>query len=201
MFAARRLATVIALATVPLLAGATATAAERAVPVIVHGSTAAGAYWWQQGPADCAPMAARVLVGVATGRVVGPEQMDATAARVAGYTSAGTDWSRMPALLDAYGVASHVVNGATLDDMRTTLDTAGPAIVLINAETVWARNPALIATPGTEPDHAVVLERIDDAAHTVTLVDSGAEREETVATPVFLEAWSASGNSAVVLGG
>lgn len=165
---------------------------------VVHGDTHASIYWRAQGPADCAPMAARVLVGELTGRVVGHADIDATAARLADYDADGTAFEKLPAVLAAYGVSSRAVTGAGLDELRATLDAVGPAILLVNAETVWALDPALDETPGDEPDHALVLERIDDATHTATLVDSGSDAAVSVPVPTLLSAWSASGNAAVL---
>lgn len=167
---------------------------------ITHGSTAPSEYWWQQGPSDCVPMSARVVVAAVTGRVVGYAQIDATAARVAGYDADGTEWALVPALLAAYGVTAQIFDSASLDDLRAALDTTGPVMARINSGTVWATFPALIAESGTDPDHVLVVEQINDATHTVTLVDSGYLRTETVPIPVFLEAWAASGNSAVIVG-
>lgn len=165
-----------------------------------HGSFAAGAYWWQQGPADCLPMAARTLIGATTGHVIDPAVIDATAARVAGYGPSGTDWAGTPALLAEYGVTAHLIDGGTMDDLRAALDAGAPVLAWVNAAPIWD-----IALKGyVYPEiasHVLVVEQIDDAAHTVTLVDSGSPqgRRETVPVPVFLVGWSLSNNAAAVV--
>lgn len=184
--------------------GASHTAPEPVVKVasapvvVVHGSYAASRFWKQQGAADCVPSSVRVIVGVLTGHAPKLSAVDSVARRVAGLDATGTDFARTPAIFDVYGV--HAAYGATtLDNVRASLDAGRPVVADIDANPVWAL--AGLHGAGTGPAwHAVVIERIDDAAHTVTLVDSGWSGgvSETVPTAVFLTAWDASGNAVVM---
>lgn len=166
--------------------------------VVVHGSYAASRLWKQQGAADCVPSSVRVIVGVLTGHAPSLKSVDSVARRVAGLDANGTEFAKAPAIFAEYGV--HAGYGATtLDNVRASLDAGKPVVADIDANPVWALSG--LRGAGTGPAwHAVVVERIDDSAHTVTLVDSGwyGGVAETVPTAVFLTAWDASGNAVVM---
>lgn len=170
-----------------------------AATVKVTHAVQAPRFWWQQQGASCLPMSARVVIGVETGNVVSAKDVMATAARVSGFDADGTDWATAPNILSAYGVVSHVVDSASLDDLRDSLDAGHAPIVAVDPNAIWGFF-GLSGTPGEQ--HALVVAGIDDARHVITLVDSAwsGGMAETVPTATFLYAWDRLGDSAIVVG-
>lgn len=185
---------------IPLAASAVvltaAVSGHQAAPPVLSHSASASAYWWLQGAADCLPMAARAIIGVETGNVISPAEIDNTATRVADYDADGSTWEKAPALLSVYGVSSHVVH-TSLAKLSGHL----PAMALVNAETIWEATAVGHVTGAnyTEPNHVVVVEKIDAA--TVTVVDSSwvGGREAVLPVSVFKAAWATSDNAAIVV--
>lgn len=179
----------------------TAPVSVASLPVAtVHGSYAASSFWKQQGASDCAPSSVRVVVGVVNGKAPSLKAIDAVAARVAGYDDNGTQFELLPNVFAAYGIAARA-GSTTLDNIRASLDNGHPVIADIDANPIWALSGLHGAADGPAA-HAVVIERIDDTAHTVTLVDSGfaGGMTETVPTAIFMTAWDWSLNSVVMVG-
>lgn len=179
----------------PLVAPVGATA-----PATVH-SVAASRYWWLQEGAACDPMAMRVLVGVETGNAVSVAGILKTAATVADFDQDGTDWSKTPAILAAYGVQSHLATAseATMDGLRSSLDVGHAAAVVVDPSVLWSFS-GLAGTPGEQ--HVVIVAGIDDARHVVTVVDSAyvGGATETIPTAAFMTAWDATDHATLLVG-
>lgn len=159
-----------------------------------HKTAELSTYWQLQTHEDCVEMAAAVVVADRTGHLPTEAQVTDVAARVTDYTpQGGTTWEEIPTLLAAYGVTSFETVGIDMRSLTAVVDSGADVIVPVQSGIVWAAEGLTGQGQGRPGDHAIVVERINNAG--VTVVDSAwpGGRGAVIPTAVFEKAWTSIG--------
>lgn len=199
MFALRRTATVL-IAAATMTAGLSVAAvqtAEGAAPAPLS----VGEYWQHQTALDCAEMSAAAIIGSLTGSAPSEADVTAIGALVAGYTpKGGTPSMQIPDIFRAYGLTAYPLTGLNITDLQAHLSAGERIQVLVNGQTLWKAHGLDWVTPGTDANHAVAVDSIDDLNGVVHVVDSAiGDRDEAVSVAVFEKAWRTSGHWTILV--
>lgn len=101
-------------------------------------------------------------------------------------------------VLEFFGVDGEVMTDLSLTDLQTYLDEGRSLILGVDSGDIWGE-PDPAGTTG-DADHALVITAIDQDGGYVVLSDPGNPEGNQDVVPLadFVEAWSGSGNSAIV---
>lgn len=173
---------------------ATAEQAGAASDKIV-GNADGAAFVYTQSGGYCEEGAANIVYGELRGSRMHEATIVAEATKLGVYIPAagGSDWYGLPKLLSHYGIKS-TEGTHTLKTVEADLAAGDRVIAAVNGETLWAAaGYSFLNTDFTSPDHAVVLDEVDETTGRVLVSDTGAGASYVVTTA----AW----NKAVALGG
>lgn len=181
------------------------------MPDKIVGSNAGSKFWFFQTSGDCEEAAFDTVYGEINGSRLHEASVEVAAEKIgvlAIPSSGGSNWygpNGLAKLGAHYGITMTLAPHK-LSTIEADLAAGAHVIALVNAETIWAAVPAnLFSTPpagmqwdfsnNTQPDHALVVDSIDETQHTVTLTDSGQTQGalETVPLATFDKAVAASG--------
>lgn len=194
----RRLAATLALTATAMVAMPTAHAAAPTDRIV--GDVVSASYVWKQHDGDCEEGAAAAIIAAFTGHAVDEGQIEAKAvmAGILPPSRQGSNWGRAPELFTTVGLHA-AIQSLTLAQAELALSSGARLEAAVNAETLWAAAvtagqfpPAPAGYtwpafhPGSDADHAVVLDQIDVTAQTATVSDSATGTTYTIP----LTAWS-----------
>lgn len=188
-----------------------ATPVNAATADVIVGNNTGGKYWFTQTSGDCEEAAFDTIYGDVHGYRLHEASVEVAAEKlgVLAIPSAnGSNWFGPDGIarLGAHYGIKLTVGAHKIATIEKDLKSGDLVIAQVNAETIWAAiPPADFATPPageawdftdtTAPDHAVVVDSIDETARTVTLTDSGQAKGalETVPITAFNQSMSTSG--------
>lgn len=173
---------------------------------VVVGSNAGAKFWFAQSTGDCEEAAFDTVYGEIKGSRMKESTVIAEAIKLGVLnpnTELGSSWSLLPKLAKHYGIKL-TLGSHTTKALEADLKAGDHVIAAVNAEQIWASvPPAQFSKPPPGrvwdftqiffPDHALVVDSINETRGTVTLTDSGSMALETVSLSVFRSAWSTSG--------
>lgn len=170
----------------------------------LHGSPTATSDDWflQSGQGYCLPASVTQILSEVTGHRFEDESVVMSAVDELGieFSSAGMPFTEGVALLEYFGVDAELQSDLTPSDLQTYLDEGRSIVLGVDAFNIWdgADNPA--KNPADEMNHALLITGIDQEQGFVVLSDPGSPEgnQNVVSMQDFLEAWSDSGNSAIV---
>lgn len=159
--------------------------------------------WFRQsGDGYCLPASLTEVLSQATGHRFPDESViNARLAELGMPASAnGQPLVDGVALLDSFGVESQIQSGLTLTDLEGYLDQGRSLILSVDANNIWYGQNDPVGNPLDKPNHALLITGIDQEAGVVILSDPGTPdgNAEVVPLAVFQEAWSDSGNQALI---
>lgn len=187
------------------LAGCSTPASASTAPV-VDGSLRASTYSWMQHGLDCQVMALNNVVFQITGARMSETRVVAYAESSGMYNPAtGSQPYLATSFLAHYGVASSM-GSHTISTIEADLRAGSAVMAFVDAEKLWNTLSAATTAGYTwgadtnSPDHALVVDEIDETNRTVTLTDSGTAHgaAEVVPLSVFQASVATSGWEYVV---
>lgn len=200
-----------AVAAITATIGVTWAAPANASSDKIVGSNAASSFWFAQTTGDCVEASFDLIYGTIHGTRMHEATVIAEAQKlnVLGPNPAnGSNWygpDGIAKLGAHYGVA-FTLGSHKISTIEADLAAGDHIIAQVNGETIWSAIPAnLFPNPGagmawdfsdtTTPDHALVVDSIDETAGTITLTDTGQGmgRLETVSLATFSKAMAPGG--------
>ena len=170
---------------------------------MLHGAPASAADEWffQRDQGYCLPASITQILSEVTGHSFSDESvvMSAVEELRIPFDSRGMTMPQGLQLLEHFGIDAEIETGLTLTDLETCLDEGRSIILGVDSSDIW-NEPADPAELVDKADHALVITAIDTERGFVVLSDPGHPEGNQRIVPLtdFVEAWSDSGNMAVV---
>lgn len=169
----------------------------------LHGAPESSSDEWflQYGDGYCVPASITQVISEVTGQPLPDESAVVAAMQKMGLEfdpSRGMTMDEGLAVLEYLGVDAEAESGLSLVDLETYLDEGRSLILGVDSGDIWGE-PDPAGTTG-EADHALVITAIDQDRGYVVLSDPGNPdgNQDVVPLADFVEAWSGSGNAAIV---
>lgn len=186
-----------------------ATPVNAATVDVIVGSNGGAKYWFTQTSGDCEEAAFDTIYGDVHGYRLHEASVEVAAEKLgvlAVPSSAGSNWFGPDGLVKLaahYGIKM-TVGAHTTQTLEKYLAAGDHVMAMVNGETIWANDPTFPPPPAGsawdftdrgDPDHAVVVDSIDETTGKVTITDSANPKQsiETVSLTAFRAAWAVSG--------
>lgn len=174
---------------------------------VLHGSPDSVADDWflQRDQGYCLPASVTQVLSEVTGRSLPDESVVMAAVEDLGlpFGSSGMQMADGVTLLEHFGIDAEIESGLSLDDLKDFLDDGRSVILGVDAFNIWDGKDNPTENPQDTANHALLITGIDTERGYVVLSDPGNPNgnEDVVQLSDFIEAWSDSGNSAIVTTG
>lgn len=170
---------------------------------VLYGAPESSADEWflQYDEGYCVPASITQVISEVTGQALSDESVVVAAMQTMGMKFDPSHGMRLDeglAVLEYLGVDAEVESGLSLADLETYLDEGRSLILGVDSGDIWGE-PDPAGTTG-KADHALVITAIDQEQGYAVLSDPGNPdgNQDVVQLADFVEAWSGSGNSAIV---
>lgn len=171
---------------------------------VLHGSPESVADDWflQRDQGYCLPASVTQVLSEVTGQDFSDESVVMAAVEELGlpFDASGMSMGDGVTLLDYFGIDAEIESGLTVDDLEGFLDQGRSVILGVDAFNIWEGRDNPVQNPDDTANHALLITGIDAENGYVVLSDPGNPdgNEDVVPLSDFLEAWSDSGNAAIV---